>query len=139
MGVSSDLLDIIEGIGIVAGELDNIMEAALRDIGQLTVDETKANWPQFGGPRPPSLRANSTKVPTRTIPHSARRWRLVQSQKLMFTIVNDAKYTSFVHIKKGHPNGLAADLITDILDEIAQDPLAALSDQVHDAIVGGVP
>lgn len=146
MTITSNLMDQIERLGVVEGEIDNVLEAALRDIGQFIVDDLRdpgGDWPRFGGPRPPSLRKDE-KVPDRKgRPHSGDLWMVQQPGKLEFIVVNDASYSSFVHV--GHPRasvevaafGLANVLIVDILDAVSEDPIAAVSDRVLMAIENG--
>lgn len=138
MGITSNLIDVIDQLGVAEGEIDNIAEAALRDLADHVALDMTAQWPRFGGARPPSERSNSTRVPDRKgRPHSGELWKAQQRGKLDFFVLNPAPYTSFVHIDKGHPNGLAADLLPEIVSEVAAAPLDFISDRVFDAITGG--
>ena len=152
MGITSTLLDQIENLGVVEGEIDNIMEAALRDVGQFVLDVVSdpAEWPRYGvsaiDPSGPSLRNAKKPVPDRAgRAHSGDLWRMEQPGKLDFFILNDAEYSSFVHV--GHPRaspevkafGLADVLLIETLDEVSEDPMAVVSDRILQALDTGEP
>ena len=127
IGFGGALLDEIERLGTVAGEIDNVMEGAIRDIAESSVDDIKLLWPQ-----------GERKYPSQKGPHSKGLWASVQREKLIFSIVNTADYASYVH---NHPNqdgppGLAERDLPGIIEENTGPDMVALSDAISALIEG---
>jgi len=114
----------IEAIGVAQGELDNVVRAALRDVGENVVATMRRDWP-VGVPRPGHT-------------HSAERWD-VTAQGDEVTIRNDADYASYVHHDPQHggPVGLADRTVPALIEEVSQAPLEFVTQRVIDLLEGG--
>lgn len=123
----------ILALGVVQGELPNVLDAAINDVAENILDGVMEAWPVYGGPRPPSRRAED-KVPKRKAskPHSKTLWRILKPEKLKISIVNTAEYASYVHAAgdKGGPPGLGDRLMEAVIAEVRNDPLDFVSDRV---------
>jgi hypothetical protein len=130
----------ITALGVVQGELPNVLDAAINDVAENILDGVMEAWPVYGGPQPPSRRAQA-KVPKRKAskPHSKTLWRVLKPEKLKISIVNTAEYASYVHLAgdKGGPPGLADRLMEAAITAAQNDPLDFVSERI--AALLGLP
>ena len=108
--VSKDFGDAVAGLEVAEGEVGNILEAALRDVGQSALEHFRGSWPVASG-------------------YSLSRWEFKQSG-LNGTLFNVVPYTSFVH------HGLADRLWKDVTDAVEKDVTLLLSERVTSLLKG---
>jgi hypothetical protein len=120
-GFGGGVEDLIRRFGVVQGEIDNVVAAALRDVGQAVVDTLAVDWP-----------IGERRYPSQMGPHSADLWTVVEVGPLMFGIHNSADYIHFVHHEEkfGGPPGLAERVIPGLIAQVDDEPLALMSDRV---------
>lgn len=102
--VSQSLGDIISGLNVAEGEINHIMEAALRDVGQSALQHFRQSWPVDSG-------------------ESLSGWTYHQTG-LNGTLSNNVPYTSYVH------QGLADRLWADVMRAAEKDVTLLLSERV---------
>lgn len=117
----------IEAVGVVSGELPNILDAAIMDAAENIRDGVREAWPVWAGPRPAGK------------PHSRTLWAIEHPSPLVIALVNTADYASHVHAdpKFGGPPGLGDRLIEAAVIEVQNDPLDFVSDRI--AALLGIP
>lgn len=132
MGFGPAMEAAILDVGIVSGELPNVLDAAINDAAENILTGVREAWPVYGGPKPPS-RAKGP-VPKRKDgkPHSASLWRINKPAKLVVELVNTADYASHVHADErfGGPPGLGDRLVEAAIIEVGNDPLDFVSERV---------
>lgn len=107
--VSKDLADVTLGLKVAEGQVQNVLEAAVRDVGEATLEHFRGSWPVDTG-------------------LSLSTWRFTQTG-LDGVISNDTDYTSFVH------HGLADRLWDEAQAAINKDVVALLSERVTSLLV----
>jgi hypothetical protein len=102
---------------IAQGEVENVTDAALRDLGMKAVTHIKNNWP----------------VDTGT---TYSKWQVVKSQPNHYVLSCPVPYASYVHIQPqyGGPTPLADRLVQEAFQAFEQDTVAFLSDRVRDLL-----
>jgi hypothetical protein len=124
-GFGQSIEDAIRAVGVVEAEIDNVIEAAIRDLCENLVQKWRTDWPR------------GARAEGETKPHSAGLWRSIQDEKLKFRVVNTAEYAEWVHQtpKYGGPPGLAERLLEQDLRTIQAEPLAFVSERTAELIV----
>lgn len=127
-GFGDDIQKHIERLGLLKGEMPNIVEASLRDITENVSETMRRGWP-----------LGRRKYPSDQRPHSAGLWSSEQRGKVVFVVVNTAEYASYVHNqpKYGGPPGLADRTIPDLVEEVQAAPLEFVSKRVVALLDGG--
>ena len=140
MGFGPEMKEAINRIGVAQGEVENVLEAALRDAtenmkgayqGTNTDGAMSDAWPTD------NTRDEGT--------HSIALWDVIQKSKLKFSLVNTADYASFVWIKPPGPNspnkhplkgppGLFAKTIVPLVRAIQEDATDFISKEVADLL-----
>ncbi len=117
----------ILAVGVVQGELPNILDAAIMDAAENLRDGVREAWPVWKGPRPAGK------------PHSRTLWKIERAAILQISIVNTASYASHVHAtpKFGGPPGLGDRLLEAGITAIENDPLDFVSDRIASLL--GIP
>lgn len=109
--VSKGFEDAVSGLKVAEGEVGNVLEAALRDVGQSALEHFRGSWPVDTG-------------------RSLAGWQFKQ-QGLNGTLFNVVPYTSFVH------QGLADRLWKEVMDAVEKDVTLLLSERVANLIRTG--
>ena len=126
----ADLETEIRRLGIIQGELENLLEAALRDIAEEVVQVVSSPvGGVIGGLSFSGWPRGRRGLPSQAGPHSADLWTSGQISKLEWFIENTADYAEFVHrrTKFGGPPGLADRVLPALIDEAAIAPLDHVS------------
>ena len=126
-GFGDAITQAVTRLGVVSGEIDNVVEATLRDVGDEVVGILQVDWP----------RGDRSKPSQQGI-HSSDLWELQQPRKLAFAIHNSADYAVFVHHESQHggPPGLADRVVPDLVKQVEAQPLAFMTERVF-ALLGG--
>ena len=127
-GFGDSITQAVTRMGVVQGEIDNVVGAAIRDIGENVVQTMSGSWP-----------LGERRIPSQAGIHSADRWEMRDVRKLAVEIHNSAPYAAFVHHEPqfGGPPGLADRVVPDLVQQAEADPLAFMSERVL-ALLGGV-
>lgn len=113
-GIRHNLPDVMQDFDVLQGETDNILKAALRDIGGEVKDHVQANWPIDTG-------------------KSHDGFELEEGEGVRWDLVNDVEYVEHVwsHPNQGGPPALIDKLLDDAVDAIGDDPELYISDRVR--------
>jgi len=110
--VAHGLGDAVAGLQAAEGEVANILQAALRDVGEAALDHFRQSWPVDTG-------------------LSLSTWRFEQVGANDGTLYNNTEYTSFVH------EGLSDRLWHDVTRAVERDVRLLLSERVVNLIERG--
>jgi len=115
----ADILDAIERLGTLAGEIDNVMEAALRDTTEAVAADMSTGWPKGARPVKPAR------------DHSKELWKSNQLTKLEWSVTNTAPYASFVY-PKGKPSRptIVEQHLERVIEENTADTMIGVSRRV---------
>ena len=127
-GFGAGLSHAIEALGVAEGEIDNVLEAALRDIAENVVRTMADSWP-----------LGERRTPSQMGVHSADLWEARQIEKLIWEIRNNAGYATFVHShpNQGGPPGLGDRVLPKLIDQIEDEPLRFVTARVFELRAGG--